>query len=127
MERGEPESLERRLLAEMRRINREIASLEEERQSIRRILLRSRRENVLNKEVARSTSIKRIIIERTIINYLQKLDGKSISTKYLRGEVDQVEPSIKDSTFRSHLHRLKVKGIIESPAHGRWRIVKPST
>ena len=122
MEAGDHENLERRLLAEIRRINKTIADLEEDRRSVSRILMRARRENLSNKEVTRLTSIKKVVIERTLLNYLEGITGKSISTRFLKKLAEQIEPDLNDSTFRSHLHRMKVRELIESPAHGRWRI-----
>jgi predicted transcriptional regulator of viral defense system len=33
---------------------------------------------------------------------------------------------LKENTFRTHLHRMKSKGLIENVSRGRWRGIAPA-
>lgn len=115
-------ALESKLLREIATINSRIKEMEQERRSLERLLVRSRRENVAAQEIARISSGSRIIVERSIIGHLRALNGRSSSTSDLKRVAESIELRIKDSTFRSHLHRLKLKGLIQSAGHGRWQL-----
>lgn len=120
------ESFEQRLLTEIAKVNAEILSLQSERDALQRMLLRSRRENAANTEVARINSGGRILIEQTIINYLKRMKGRICATRELIQVANRVDPSINGNTFRSHLHRLKLRGAIESAGNGKW-FIAPTT
>ncbi len=118
--------LEARLLNELARLNREIHNLQGERAALERLITRARRENVAVREVTRINSAARVLIEQAVLEKLRKANGRSLSVEELRLAARSVEIGIKDPTFRSHLHRLKNRGLIESAGYGRWRIPVPA-
>lgn len=115
--------LEQRLLAEIGAINRKIADLERERTTVERMLIRLRRENVTTTDVTRVNSAGRVLVEQTILKRLSAFKGLPVLTADLKRTVQSVDLWINDNTFRSHLNRLRQKGLIESAGHGRWRAV----
>ncbi|WP_156141094.1 hypothetical protein [Sphingomonas sp. 37zxx] len=116
-------SFEKKLLGEISALNQRILALEQERKTLERLLVRSRRENAAATEVARLSSGSRILVEQSVLNYLKELNGRSAATYELKRVAEGIELKIKESTFRSHLHRLKLRNLIKSAGHGRWSIV----
>lgn len=122
---AEPSSkiLEARLMMELTGINHKIRELETEKRSLERLLTRIRHEEVENQEVGRKNSAKRILVEKAVLDRLSVANGKSVTSYDLWRAANDVELRLNQSTFRSYLHRMKAKGLVE-PAllHGRWRL-----
>ena len=116
------QKLEDSLIAELGWINRKITQLEAERNTVQRLLLRARRENAQNKDIARSTSVDRLLLEQTIVNHLTEKSWRPVSSSELRGVCKSMQPALKDSTFRSYIHRLKSRDIICSQKFGFWEL-----
>jgi hypothetical protein len=119
------ETLERKLLREIAAINKNIKALEQEAHALERLLIRSRRNNAAVQEAVRISSGRRILLEQTILAHLQSLNGRSTTTHELKNITRAIDYRINDNTFRSHLHRLKQKGKIESAGYGRWKMIQP--
>lgn len=115
--------LEDHLLAQLTGTEQEIAKLERQRDSLRDLLLKVRRENSQLRDVTRKNSYDRILIESRIINLLQA-SSKPLPTSRLYWAAKEINPQLPYSTFRSHLHRLKTKGAVDSEVHGEWTIAK---
>jgi hypothetical protein len=115
--------LETRLLNELARIDHDIRNLQSERASVERLLLKVRRENIARIGVTRKNSAGRLLIEKAILDRL-KVQTKPIKTEKLLRDVRSIDPTVKDATFRSYLHRLKARGAIEDvqSMHGYWRM-----
>lgn len=115
--------LEERLLAEIRDVTRKIQELELERRGLERLLTRLRREEVSNQEVGRKNSARRILVEKAVLDRLTLAAGKSVATHDLWRAANDIELNLNQSTFRSHLHRMKAKGLIEAGhLQGRWQL-----
>lgn len=111
--------LETHLLAQITSVEREITKLGAERDTLRDILLKVRRENSKLRDVTRKNSFDRILIESRIMNLL-KAASKPLPTSRLWWAAQEINPRLRNTTFRSYLHRLKSKGLIESESHGSW-------
>jgi hypothetical protein len=111
--------LETHLLAQITSVEQEITKLEAERNTLRDILLKVRRENSKLRDVTRKNSFDRILIESRIMNLLRAA-SKPVPTSRLWWTAQEINPRLRNTTFRSHLHRLKSKGLIESETHGFW-------
>jgi hypothetical protein len=111
--------LEGHLLAQITAVDQEIAKLQAQRDTLRDLLFRARRENSTLRDVTRKNSFDRILIEGRIVNLL-KAATKPVPTQRLWWAAQEVNPRLRSVTFRSHLHRLKGKGLIESAGHGSW-------
>ncbi|MBI1321181.1 MAG: hypothetical protein GC168_19825 [Candidatus Hydrogenedens sp.] len=120
-----PASIENELLRQLTNIDKQISDLEAERNAIKRLLIRVRNENVGTKDVTRRNSISRIIIERAIIETINRA-AEPVSSKEIYKNINNDGYNLKENTFRSHLHRMKEKGLIEQLYRGgSWRL-KPA-
>ena len=123
---AEPSSklLESRLLYELSTINRQIEELQAEKHGLERLIVRIRREDVANREVGRRNSARRILVEKAVIDRLIEAKGKTVSSGELYRAASEIEFNLKESTFRSHLHRMRMKGMIQraGPLAGRYRL-----
>src|SRR5947209_8511156 len=111
--------LENHLLAQITSIEQEMSKLATERDTLRDILLKVRRENSTLHDVTKKNSFDRILIESRIMNLL-KAASKPVPTSRLWWAAQEINPRLRNTTFRSYLHRLKSKQLIESETHGFW-------
>jgi hypothetical protein len=111
--------LEAHLLAQITAIEQEIIKLQAQRDTLRDLLFRARRENSTLRDVTRKNSFDRILIEGKIVNLL-KAATRPIPTQRLWWAAQEVNPRLRGATFRSYLHRLKSKDLIASAGHGFW-------
>jgi DNA-binding transcriptional ArsR family regulator len=112
------------LLAQLAQIERQIADLEGEKIALQRLIARFRRENIALQDVTRKNSFTRILVEKRILERLEKSEGHT-TTQDLFREARAADYDLKGNTFRSYLHRLKERGLIDSAAKGYWRLAKP--
>lgn len=117
--------LETHLLAQIESVEQQIAQLQVQRDTLRELLLRARRENVALRDVTRKNSFDRILIENRVMNLLRSA-LRPVPTQRLYWSALEISPRLRNTTFRSHLHRLKTKGLIKSEAHGEWSITDTS-
>jgi hypothetical protein len=111
--------LEVHLLAQVTDVEQQIAKLQAQRDTLRDLLLKVRRENATLRDVTRKNSFDRILIEGRVMNLLRAA-LKPVPTQRLYWAALEINPRLRNNTFRSHLHRLKSKGLIESKVHGEW-------
>jgi hypothetical protein len=111
--------LESHLLAQITSIEREMTKLSAERDTLRDILLKVRRENSTLRDVTRKNSFDRILIENRIMNLLRAA-SKPMPISRLWWAAQEINPRLRNTTFRSYMHRLKSKGLIRSETHGFW-------
>jgi len=113
--------LERRLLNEIAQLERKIAELELERDGLKRVLTRVKRENLAAHEVGRRNSVDRVLIESRLLEYLRHA-GRAVSSGELYNVAKNINPKLKETTFRSHLHRMKKKNMIANAKfkRGMW-------
>lgn len=112
------------IIAQIAEIDRQINNLNQERQNYERLLVRARRQDAANREVTRKNSVGRILAEKAVLDTLAKSSGKGISSDRLFDEVRAIDPFINPTTFRSHLHRLKTRGLIQNSKNRRgvWEL-----
>lgn len=116
------DNAEETLLGELARINRKLDDLASEKRSLERLIVRMRRENMASNEVSRKNSAGRMLVESAVIKALSQARGKSVTVSDLRIAAEDVEFRLKESTFRSHLHRMKLRGLIVPADYGRWKL-----
>ena len=118
-------SVETELLRRLTDIEKQITDLEAERKAVQRLLVKVRSDNAGVKDVTRRNSLSRIIIEHCIIETSTNSGTPVPSTTLFRQAKAEVR-DLKENTFRSHLHRMKAKGLIE-PLYsgGPWRLRPP--
>ena len=112
-----PSSTENELLRRLLEIEAQITDLEAERKVIQRLLQKVRKDEIGNKDVTRRNSVSRVIVETRIIQVLNNAK-KPLSSNMLYNDVKSYIGDLKENTFRSHLHRMKLKGVIEQTYRG---------
>jgi predicted transcriptional regulator len=118
-------ALEHRILQQLNETIRRRQELEAEENSLRRLLVKVRNETLKSKDVTRKNSVNRILVEDRILDMLAR-SKQGVSAANLGREALYFFPNLKPATFRSYLHRLSTRGVIE-PAPGRmatWRLTE---
>ncbi len=87
------------------------------------MLLKARQQNELIRrvDVTRKNSVSRILVENSVIESL-KQTGRIRGTRSLYRDACLIVGTLKESTFRTILHRMKNRGLISSVADGKWQI-----
>lgn len=111
-------SLESRILAQIAELERHVAGLLQEKAGLQRVLTRLRRERAGGQEVGRRNSVDRVLVEARLLDYLRR-ENRAIPSSELYEAAKEVHPRLKETTFRSHLHRMKQKNIIGNAGHRR--------
>ncbi|MBB4619000.1 hypothetical protein [Sphingomonas abaci] len=96
-------------------LDREIEALSKQLNELRRL------ENAAE-PIARVSSIGRVRAEWAILERLRRAHPTEVTSGSLWLAAKAAGITSPD-TFRSHLHRMKEKGIIKSESRGRWSIV----
>ncbi|MDF2369414.1 MAG: hypothetical protein P1V21_01345 [Rhizobiaceae bacterium] len=117
---------ERRLMRDIEEIDDRIKELTAEKHALRRLLIKARWENSTLKDVNRKNSATRVMVEVRIMEAL-KGATKPISSKSLYNEALKASFELKENTFRTYLHRMKEKGVLESAGWGLWRLSQKNT
>lgn len=116
---------EKRLTRELEDIESRIKELESERQALRRQIAKARAEREKLKFTTRKNSLNRILAENAILQALRNA-SHPLSTKELYHQAYLTNFDLKETTFRSYLHRMKKRGDIQLAGHvGRWELGVP--
>ena len=121
-ERG---NLVAKLEAEIRAIDLRIADLAAEKHALTRVLERTKSEIFPAVGPTRKNSFTKILIEQEILQTLRHRQVP-VSSADLLAAARSVRYTLKPVTFRTHLHRLKAKGLIvnsDVKGRGHWSIV----
>jgi len=115
---------ERRVLREIKDVESRIRALEGERAALGRQLAKAQSERTGLQEVTRKNSYNRVIAENSVVEALRsKKEAQSTSALYRRAL--QTNFDLKESTFRTYLHRMKKRGIIRTAKHvGTWEFIE---
>ena len=114
---------EESLIRALEAIELQMKELEAERSALRRQLAKARMENNNLRDVNRRNSASRVMIERRVLEALTD-SVKPLSTRKLYSFGQLANFDLKEGTFRTCLHRMKIKGLIESAAWGFWQLPK---
>lgn len=119
---------ERRLLGEIHEIEMRIEALVLEKNALQRQLAKAKAERSGIKLVERKNSGNRVLAENTIIAALRNSKSGEMKTIKLFERARATNFDLKESTFRSYLHRMKKRGEIESGKYvGSWRLTPKLT
>ncbi|WP_316173483.1 MULTISPECIES: hypothetical protein [unclassified Bradyrhizobium] len=115
--------VDKKILQEIADRRRQIATLLSEIDAYEKMLIKSREQQALisRTDVTRKNSIKRILIENSVINTL-KASGRPRGTHTLYMDATLIVGSLKQGTFRTILHRMKGRELIISVGEGKWQI-----
>jgi hypothetical protein len=112
---------EQRLVADIRRKRSQLKRLQREIINLEIQLGRVRRTRVGGDILDRSTSVQRMTVESAVMRRLAQSVPPETSADQL-WPLAQALGVTSRSTFRSHLRRMKEKGLLVSPSPGRWRL-----
>ena len=115
---------EQRLVKELAEIEKRIKELTNDKYALRRLLVKAQKDDLVNRQITRKNSANKVLIETMTLNTLR--DGKTPQkTEMLFRAAKTVDTNLKRNTFRSHLHRMKKRGLIANPTNvrGTWKIV----
>lgn len=115
--------LEESISRKIAEIDSKIRDLGSEKRALERLLLDARRENVANTESVRRNSGKRILVENSILKTL-RVASKPVSNRELYLNARLVVFNLNESTFRSHIKRMKDAGKIV-PKSKKWVLPEP--
>ena len=116
---------ERRLQHEIEAIELKLKELTAERDALRRQLIKARWENHHLRDVSRKNSASRVLVEQRVLAALEQAT-KPMTSSQLFSVARLANFELKENTFRTHLHRMKSKGLIENVSRGRWRGIAPA-
>jgi superfamily II RNA helicase len=116
---------ERRLQQEIEAIELKLKELTAERDALRRQLIKARWENHHLRDVSRKNSASRVLVEQRVLAALEQTT-KPMTSRQLFSVARLANFELKENTFRTHLHRMKSKGLIENVSRGRWRGIAPA-
>jgi hypothetical protein len=115
-------AFERRLLKEVEKIETQIKELEIEKRALQRQIARSRSERTGIQNVTRKNSLNRVLAENSIIEFI-RARGKECDTKQLYNNAKITNFDLKEATFRTYLHRMKYRRLIETGRSvGTWKL-----
>jgi DNA-binding transcriptional ArsR family regulator len=114
--------LEERIARKILKIDSRIKELSMEKSALERLLIDARRDNAAKTEAVRSNSGKRILVENSILKALRRSPAP-VSNKDLYLHARTAVFDLKESTFRSHIKRMKDAGKI-APSGKRWILPK---
>jgi hypothetical protein len=101
---------ERLLHDSIRAIDLKIADLNAERHALSRILERTKSELFTAAGTTRKNSYSKVVVEQEILQALSRREIP-VSSADLLAAARTVRYNLKPATFRTHLHRLKAKGL----------------
>ncbi|WP_424941672.1 hypothetical protein [Aliiroseovarius sp. S253] len=118
-----PTYYERRLQQEIETIELKLKELTAERDALKRQLIKARWDNHHLRDVNRKNSASRVMIEQRVLGALEQAT-KPMTSRQLFEIARLANFELKENTFRTQLHRMKEKGLIENVSRGRWRGLK---
>lgn len=118
-----PSYYESRLQREIEEIELKLKELTAERDALRRQLIKARWEHHHLRDVNRKNSASRVLVEQRVLSTLEAAT-KPMTSRQLLEVARFANFELKENTFRTHLHRMKAKGLIESIGRGKWRLVQ---
>lgn len=77
----------------------------------------------MHADLARRNSVDRLLAEGEILRVIREAPVPEVPLDYILPRVEVT--GLKDATFRSHLHRLKKRGLLVSPRRGFWMLASP--
>ena len=120
-----PQRLEQALILQLENVENRLRELVHEKEALQRLIKKIRADGLDRTDVTRKNSYNRILVENAIIKELEgSADGMTSSHIFAAIQANHYE--LKGSTFRSHLLRLKQRGVLAYvDATRRWKLSKP--
>lgn len=114
--------LERALTKELSEVEARIKELQDEAAALRRQIGKAAAKRQGLEFASRKNSLNRVLAESSVIEALREASGP-LSNSVLFKRARQTNPSLKATTFRTYLHRMKLRGVILTARRaGEWRL-----
>jgi hypothetical protein len=114
--------LELALTQELSEVEARIKELENEAAALRRQIGKAAANRQGFEFASRKNSLNRILAENSVIEALRKADGP-LSNDTLYRKALQTNPSLRANTFRTYLHRMKLRGVLLTARRaGEWKL-----
>lgn len=109
-------------IVEIEQVDGKISELEQEKRALRKQLSKARAERAGISLVDRKNSGARVLAENTVLLALRQAE-KPLHSHELLQRARRTNFDLKETTFRSYLHRLKVRGLITGGGRrGYWKL-----
>jgi chorismate mutase len=113
---------ERRLEREIASLDADIERLKAEKIALMKQLAKARADREGLQFTTRKNSMPRVLAENAVIKAL-KASGRDMKVLELLKEARSMNSELKESTFRTYLNRMKIKGMIRPGKYvGEWRL-----
>ena len=113
---------EKRLTREIEEIEARMKSLNEEKFALQRQLAKARADRTGIQSVTRKNSMNRVLAENSVVEYLKQKGTATTAQLYRNAQLTNFD--LKETTFRTYLHRMKRKDMIKTAQTvGRWELV----
>lgn len=114
--------LERALAQELSEVETRIKELQDEAAALKRQIGKAAAKRQGFEFASRKNSLNRVLAESSVIEALREATGP-LSNGTLYRKARQTNLSLKENTFRTYLHRMKLRGVILT-AHkaGEWKL-----
>ena len=113
---------EQRINNELKDIEARIKALNEEKHALQRQLAKARAERTGLQYATRKNSLNRVLAENSVIEMLRERK-KPLSTRQLYRNAQLTNFELKETTFRTYLHRMKNRGLIKTARRaGEWKL-----
>ncbi|MTH80327.1 hypothetical protein [Paracoccus aestuariivivens] len=114
---------EARIARELAAVEDEIRKLEAEAVTLRRQLGKAKAERLGLQHATRKNSMNRVLTENSVLEQLRSTSP--IATKVLFRNAKMSHPDLKETTFRTYLHRMKQRGLIKTArSAGQWELAQ---
>lgn len=117
-------SFEERLVAEISAIDQRVSELMAEKAALTRQLLKAREQRTALRDVTRINSGQRVIVEQSILGFLEQRGRESSPTEILDYVRKTAVHDLNDNTLRTYLWRMREKGILTNPKRGSWTVAR---
>ena len=119
--------LEIALTQELAEVELRIKELKDEAAALRRQIGKAAVKRQGLEFATRKNSMNRLLVENSVLETLRET-GKPTRTAVLYKNAKVTNPSLKENTFRTYLHRMKKRGAIQTARKaGEWKLPNPST
>lgn len=114
--------LERALTQELRALETRIKELQDEASALRRQIAKASAKRQGLGLTIRKNSLDRVLVENSVLDALREAQHP-LRTKELYKKAKEINSHLKENTFRTYLHRMKLRGaIFTARKAGEWRL-----
>lgn len=118
------DALQRSLVRRLGEVQEAIAKLTAEKAALERLITHEAVGSPSSTAGARRNSTERLLVEQRVVELLRRA-RTPIYGRFLLKEIRSLLPGMKAATFRSHMHRMKAKGIVAPGGRDGFWVLGP--